>query len=1082
MRRLQIIAIALTVACIGAAPAVADARSAGTSSPLSSTTRPGVAPAGDSPSEEFDSRRGLNTLVQPTKNQLDALSALFTASGSAADAPRVTWNHLTGTPRSLRVPGGYLSGPKPGTAAAVARGWLDDRRALFALTGAEVAALDVTRDHALPGTGARVITFAQTFGGVRAVHGGTLIVAVDKDGQVLSYAGDPVRGGGLLAGFTKSATDALTKVVGDLAPGVDYVAKATGDVQAGYTVFGAGPFGDVQRVMKIAFPTVDGARPAYSVLLVKSPSEAYDVVIDAATGEKLLQHSLVDHESGPEGTVYENFPGAAKGGTPVVKSFGPTAESPAGWVDPTGIAALPGPTTLGNNANTFAQYTAPLAPTDQLNRPVSPTSQFNYTYTDNWGRTKGTTLPPSYVLDRDPAVTNLFYQHNRIHDQYYKLGFTETAGNFQVSNNGKGGNGGDPVSGLVHSGALSGGSPTYLGRDNANMLTLPDGIPSFSSMYLWEPINDTFEGPYADGDFDATVIQHEYSHGLTNRYTGGGGLGSLGGQQSGSMGEGWGDWYAMDHLHREGMSDKAVVGAYATGNAERGIRNWDYDHNPLTYGDFGYDLTGPEVHADGEFWTATLWDLRKALVARYGEQGGSDAAEHLVTDALPLSPPSPSVLDMRDAILAADALRYHGDNTDTIWSVFARRGAGRSASTVDSDDTNPVPAFDHASPSRNGTLTGAVVNAATGKPIEGARVIVGEFEARVTPLARTSAQGGFTAPMTGGTYTLTMQAPGYGIQTFRDVDVTAGQTTARTFKLAPNLASSANGASVEATSSQDDALPAKFLLDDTENSSWKTKDTGTPYNSGGNQYTTVKLARQADISSIKISALKPTSLPRFNAAKDFTVQTSTDGVQWKTVKTGTFAAQAPRPVAPDLNIRTLRLDSPVNATYVRVYVDSVQGESKTYATLAELEVFAEDAAVEPLPSTPEEPFTVKGGVKAGNPAAGVLLLPGTEPYRPGVTTAEFTTTCNAEPTTQGADAWVAKLPSGFADGLHTVSYSSDAGLDFYFFDSSCKYLAGRQEFAQGPSVKAIPPGAAYVVLQAWYAADSPFTLTAQRAD
>ena len=87
------------------------------------------------------------------------------------------------------------------------------------------------------------------------------------------------------------------------------------------------------------------------------------------------------------------------------------------------------------------------------------------------------------------------------------------------------------------------------------------------------------------------------------------------------------------------------------------------------------------MHADGEIWTATLWELRKKLVAQYGQAKGSEVAARLVTDAMPLSAPDPSFLDMRDAILTADADRYHGDNTDTVWSVFAHRGAGASASS-----------------------------------------------------------------------------------------------------------------------------------------------------------------------------------------------------------------------------------------------------------------------------------------------------------------------------------------------------------------------------------------------------------------
>ena len=285
--------------------------------------------------------------------------------------------------------------------------------------------------------------------------------------------------------------------------------------------------------------------------------------------------------------------------------------------------------------------------------------------------------PPSYAEDLDPAATNLFFQHNRIHDEYYALGFTETAGNFQLDNGSNGGMGGDPIRGLVQAGAASGGNPTYTGRDNAYMLTLDDGIPPWSGMFLWEPIDDAFEGPYRDGSFDMSVIQHEYTHGLSTRYVAGGS--ALGSQQAGSMGEGWSDWYALNHGFKAGLPTKPIVGDYVTGNPTRGIRNWNYDQNPTTFGDIGYDLTGPEVHADGEIWTATLWDLRKALVARYGATQGAEVAARLVTDGMPLTAPDPSFLDARDGILSADLDRYHGDNTDLIWSVFAKRGAGASA-------------------------------------------------------------------------------------------------------------------------------------------------------------------------------------------------------------------------------------------------------------------------------------------------------------------------------------------------------------------------------------------------------------------
>ncbi len=47
------------------------------------------------------------------------------------------------------------------------------------------------------------------------------------------------------------------------------------------------------------------------------------------------------------------------------------------------------------------------------------------------------------------------------------------------------------------------------------------------------------------------------------------------------------------------------------------------------------------MHADGEIWTAALWDLRKRLVEKYGEQEAAEISAFIVTDAMPLSPERP---------------------------------------------------------------------------------------------------------------------------------------------------------------------------------------------------------------------------------------------------------------------------------------------------------------------------------------------------------------------------------------------------------------------------------------------------------
>src|SRR5207245_3225284 len=94
-----------------------------------------------------------------------------------------------------------------------------------------------------------------------------------------------------------------------------------------------------------------------------------------------------------------------------------------------------------------------------------------------------------------PSVTNLFVGHNRMHDFAYFLGFTETNFNAQEYNFGNtapgpypAGREGDPEEGDVQAGALTGGAPTYVGRDNANQITLNDGIPPITNQYPLQPI------------------------------------------------------------------------------------------------------------------------------------------------------------------------------------------------------------------------------------------------------------------------------------------------------------------------------------------------------------------------------------------------------------------------------------------------------------------------------------------------------------------------------------------------------------------------------------------------------------------
>ena len=148
-----------------------------------------------------------------------------------------------------------------------------------------------------------------------------------------------------------------------------------------------------------------------------------------------------------------------------------------------------------------------------------------------------------------PAITNLFYWNNIIHDMWYNYGFDEASGNFQEeNNNGMGGLEGDYVRAEAQDGA---------GTCNANMATPPDGSRPRMQMFLCNS---------RDGDLDNAVIAHEYGHGISNRLTGGpAASGCLGNQEQ--MGEGWSDWFGLMMTIEAGdtETDNRPIGTYLFG-------------------------------------------------------------------------------------------------------------------------------------------------------------------------------------------------------------------------------------------------------------------------------------------------------------------------------------------------------------------------------------------------------------------------------------------------------------------------------------------------------------------------------------
>jgi extracellular elastinolytic metalloproteinase len=553
-------------------------------------------------------------------------------------------------------------------------------------------------------------------------------------------------------------------------------------------------------------------------------------------------------------------------------------------------------TTVGNNAQSSQAWenvqtgTIVTAPPSGLYRPISAGRSYSYPFTNAWQSSKCS--PSNFALpngnDIDAAVSNLFAMHNRMHDWSYRLGFREETYNLQESNRGNAAGAAlenDPEIGNAQAGAVSNGFPQYAGRDNANQATLNDGIPPITNMYLWQPLAGAFYGSCVDGDYDMSVIAHEYGHAIQNRMVGGPDEG-LSSAQGRSMGESWSDLTAIELLNEYSLVPVAdenpfAVGAYVTGAKQTGIRNYGMNNSPLNFSNIEYDgngTTGP--HADGEIWSATNFDIRQTLITKYNAQyPASDAAlqracaegevsvnacpgnrrwAQIFHDAFLLMTGGVSMDDARDAYLAADQMRAAAtpnggwpSNQAELWRAFARRGLGVGAESGSGEDRDPAVSF-YSPLEAPATVTFKLTAADEGGAPVAARVYVGDYEARAVPVADTDPASplGATARFAAGRYTFTIVAPGYGVSRVVNRSFSTGQNVNVNLGLRTNYASGSKGATASGPGVN---LPQ--LIDDTE----ATNYTNLNVTDVGDTRVTVDLAGgERTIRHVRVSAaLRP---------------------------------------------------------------------------------------------------------------------------------------------------------------------------------------------------------------------------------
>jgi extracellular elastinolytic metalloproteinase len=623
---------------------------------------------------------------------------------------------LTGTPRWLGRRDGYLSGPARGPASKVAMRWVRAHLALLGLSAADLRGLDLVRDYRSP-DGVTHLMWAQTVRGIPAFDN-TIRVHVARGGRILSFQGSP------RAGLADAAPEHAALSAGE-ALSVAARTAPTGAITLAPRVLGvAGPrrltrFYGGHSAQLILFNLGSRVALAWRVSFRASSTAIYDTIVDAQTGALLWRTNRVLWANG---LAWDNYPGAPKGGVATPRDFGR-------WLGT-------GDRLQGNNTHVYLDFdsTDLAEPVEEV--PPSSGSDWLYPYTpvDSpmgscplAGCTWNHLINGSWLPNRNQAGTQVFYFVNLYHDHLAAppISFTEAAGNFQAANSTGQGKGGDAVQAEpMDSAAVLAGRPVpLLFDDNANFATPPDGQAPRMQMYLFEPLQvpGVIDAPFSDihGGDAADIVYHEYTHGLSNRLvTDSTGNGALNENQSGAMGEAWGDWYGTDFLIGQGFESdtetpgELKVGAF-TDSGQNLIRTEAIDctvgapasvcprkgaaagldgTGGYTYKDFGRIIGSPEVHADGEIWVQTLMDLRRRLVSELGEETGRAHVESLVTRGMDLAPPEPSYIQMRDAILQADHVAG-GTDMKAIWEVFAHRGMGLKAKSDGGDDASPTADF-----------------------------------------------------------------------------------------------------------------------------------------------------------------------------------------------------------------------------------------------------------------------------------------------------------------------------------------------------------------------------------------------------
>ena len=248
------------------------------------------------------------------------------AQRSAADrlgAVTLRWNDF-GTPASLLPADGALARATSADPVAAARAYLEDNAALFGLTRAAMAGLELVNEQKLADSpdakgrptapAGHAVLFRQRFGDLSPALGSMVTVGVSR-GEIAYVSSSlvrttqaapaatltPLEGWVEAAGNVgRSITDSTLKKIGTV------VDRAVGSV-APWTRLAVPGFSEQQQVRLRALAMADGTvRPVYEANVVDNQDGlafAYTLMVDAVTGDVLHRAHQVENDSVQE--VYQ---------------------------------------------------------------------------------------------------------------------------------------------------------------------------------------------------------------------------------------------------------------------------------------------------------------------------------------------------------------------------------------------------------------------------------------------------------------------------------------------------------------------------------------------------------------------------------------------------------------------------------------------------------------------------------------------------------------------------------------------------------------------------------------------------------